>query len=421
LTTPTLPAAESPFPVPVAPPAPPDPVASVRTGTAMGILIAISFCHFCNDMLQSLLPAIYPNRVKALGISLGQIGLVTAAYQITASILQPLIGLVADKKPRPLALPIGTLFTLFGLVIISQAHAYWSLLAGACLLGMGSAVFHPEASRVARMAAGGRHGFAQSIFQVGGNAGSAVGPLVAALVIVRFGIPSVGYFALIALISAVVLWNIATWYRREGIARLKTGAKKIGQLTVPKGAAAFGIGVLLVLVFSKYIYLVSLSNFLTFYLIEKFGVSIQQAQLHLFAYLAATAVGTVAGGPIGDKIGRKYVIWFSILGALPFALMLPYANLFWTVPLTVVIGFILASAFPAIVVYAQELVPGKVGTISGLFFGFAFGVAGLAAPFEGRLADTAGIATLYHLCAFLPFIGLIAAFLPRTREKRRPA
>jgi FSR family fosmidomycin resistance protein-like MFS transporter len=396
---------------------PPGSIDSLRSGTAMGILVAISFCHFCNDTLQSLLPAIYPNFVKALSLSLGQIGLVTAAYQITASILQPLIGLVADKKPRPMALPVGTLFTLFGLLIISQSHTYWMLLAGAPLLGIGSAVFHPEASRVARMAAGGRHGFAQSIFQVGGNAGQAIGPLVAALVIVRFGIPSLGYFALLALTLGVVLWNVATWYRREGVARLKTSVRKIGQLTVPKNTAAFGIGVLLVLVFSKYVYLVSLSNFLTFYLIEKFGVSIQQAQLHLFAYLAAVAVGTIAGGPIGDKFGRKHVIWFSILGALPFTLLLPYANLFWSVPLTVVIGFILASAFPAIVVYAQELVPGKVGIISGLFFGFAFGVAGLAAPFEGHLADTAGIATLYHLCAFLPFIGLIAAFLPRTHEK----
>lgn len=399
---------------------PPNPVVSLRSGTAMGILVAISFCHFCNDMLQSLLPAIYPNFVKALGLSLGQIGLVTAAYQITASILQPLIGLVADKKPRPMALPVGTLFTLFGLLVISRSHTYWMLLAGAPLLGIGSAVFHPEASRVARMAAGGRHGFAQSIFQVGGNAGQAIGPLVAALVIVRFGIPSVGYFALLALTLGVVLWNVATWYRREGVARLETSGRRIGQLTVPKNTAAFGIGVLLLLVFSKYVYLVSLSNFLTFYLIEKFGASIQQAQLHLFAYLAAVAVGTVAGGPIGDRFGRKHVIWFSILGALPFTLLLPYANLFWSVPLTLIIGFILASAFPAIVVYAQELVLGKVGMISGLFFGFAFGVAGLAAPFEGRLADTAGIATLYRLCAFLPFIGLTAAFLPRTHEKAPP-
>ncbi len=390
----------------------------IRSGTAMGILIAISFCHFCNDMLQSLLPAIYPNFVKALGLSLGQIGLVTAAYQLTASMLQPLIGLVADKKPRPMALPLGTLFSLFGLLIISQAHTYWMLLAGAPLLGVGSAVFHPEASRVARMAAGGRHGFAQSIFQVGGNAGQAIGPLVAALVIVRYGITSVGYIALLALVLGVVLWNVATWYRHEGVARLKSASKKIGESRLPKGAASFAVGILLALVFSKYVYLVSLSNFLTFYLIQKFGVSIQQAQLHLFAYLAAVALGTIAGGPIGDRFGRKHVIWFSILGVLPFTLLLPYANLFWSVPLTIVIGFILASAFPAIVVYAQELVPDKVGAISGLFFGFAFGVAGLAAPFEGRLADTAGIATLYHVCAFLPLIGLIAAFLPQLRGGR---
>jgi FSR family fosmidomycin resistance protein-like MFS transporter len=402
----------------IAAPSTPRAAAPVRTGTTFGILVAISFCHFCNDMLQSLLPAIYPNLVRALGISLGQIGLVTACYQITASILQPLIGLVADKKPRPMALPVGSLFTLVGLVVVSQTHGYAMLLLGACLLGIGSAVFHPEASRVARMAAGARHGFAQSIFQVGGNTGSAVGPLVAALVIVRFGVPSVGVFALLALIAAIVLWNVARWYQREGLSRLTKTAKKLGASTLPKGTAGFGIAILLVLVFSKYVYLVSLSNFLTFYLIATFGISIQQAQLHLFAYLAATAVGTIAGGPIGDRIGRKYVIWFSILGALPFALVLPYANLFWTVPLTVIIGFILASAFPAIVVYAQELVPGKVGTISGLFFGFAFGVAGLAAPFEGRLADTAGIAALYHLCAFLPFIGLIAAFLPRARAMR---
>ncbi len=399
-------------------PAAPNPVATLRTGTAMGVLVAISVCHFGNDMLQSLLPAIYPNLVKALGISLVQIGLVTAAYQITASILQPLIGFVADKRPRPMALPIGTLFTLVGLLIISQAHTFWTLLVGASLLGIGSAIFHPESSRVARMAAGGRHGLAQSIFQVGGNAGQAAGPLVAALVIVRYGIPTVGHFALIALVMAVILWFVATWYRHEGLARLKAATRRIGQIAVPRSTVTFGISVLLVLVFSKYIYLVSLTNFLTFYMIQHFGVSIQQAQLHLFAYLAATAVGTIAGGPVGDKIGRKHVIWFSILGSLPFTLALPYANLFWSVPLTIAIGLILSSAFPAIVVYAQELVPGKVGMISGLFFGFAFGVAGLAAPFEGLLADTAGISTLYHLCSFLPFIGLIAIFLPRTRQKR---
>jgi FSR family fosmidomycin resistance protein-like MFS transporter len=389
-------------------------VSAIRTGAAVGVLVAISFTHFCNDMLQALLPAIYPNIVSTLKISLGQIGLITAVYQITASVLQPLVGLVADKKPRPYALPIGSLFTFAGLITIAQSPSYGVLMAGASLLGVGSAVFHPEASRIARMAAGGRHGFAQSIFQVGGNAGQAAGPLAAALVIVRFGIPSLAYFAILALVAAAVLFMIARWSLREGITRLKNGARAAGEYVVSRKAATFGISMLLLIIFSKYIYLVSLSNFLTFYVIHTFGVSIQAAQFHLFAYLVAVAAGTIAGGPIGDKIGRKHVIWFSILGALPFALALPYANLFWSVPLTMVIGFILASAFPAIVVYAQELLPGKVGTVSGLFFGFAFGVAGLAAPFEGRLADTAGIATLYHLCSFLPLIGIIAVFLPRT-------
>jgi MFS transporter, FSR family, fosmidomycin resistance protein len=400
-------------------PAVPEPAlgSAVRTGTAMGILIAISFSHFCNDLLQSLLPAIYPNLKALLALSFGQIGLVTLAYQVTASILQPLVGLVADRRPRPMALPVGTLFTLAGLVVISQAHTYWALLAGAMMLGTGSAVFHPEASRVARMAAGGRHGFAQSVFQVGGNAGSAVGPLFAALIVVRFGTPSIAYAALLALVSAVVLWNVAVWYKNHGLGRLRAAAKRASAVSVPRGAALFGITILLVLVFSKYIYLVSLSNYFTFYLIEKFHVSVQTAQLYLFAYLGATAVGTFAGGPIGDRVGRKYIIWFSILGAVPFALALPFANLFVTLPLVIAIGFILASAFPAIVVYAQELMPGKVGMISGMFFGFAFGVAGLAAVLLGYEADQIGIVAVYRICAFLPFIGLIAAFLPQTTKQ----
>ncbi len=400
--------------VPAAAPAP----RSVRTETALGILLAISFCHFCNDMLQSLLPAIYPNLKALLGLSFGQIGLVTLAYQLTASIFQPVVGLFSDKRPTPMALPLGTLFTLAGLVVISGAHVYPLLLLGACLLGTGSAIFHPEASRVARMASGGKHGFAQSLFQVGGNAGSAIGPLAAALVVVRFGPPSLGYFALLALVAAGVLWYVAVWYKNVGLNNLKAAARRVGEIAVPRGAAAFGIGLLLVLIFSKYVYLVSLSNYLTFYLIEKFGVSVQVAQLHLFAFLAATAFGVFAGGPLGDRFGRKIVIWFSILGTLPFALLLPYANLFWTLPLTIVIGFILASAFPAIVVYAQELVPNNVGTISGLFFGFAFGIAGLGAAMLGFLADRAGITTVYAVCAYLPAIGIIAAFLPRTTQKR---
>ena len=391
-----------------------------RIDAASGIILAISLCHFINDMLQSLLPAIYPNLKALLGLSFGQIGLVTAAYQITASIFQPLVGLVSDKKPFPMALPIGTLFTLAGLLVISGAHAYPLLLLGACLLGTGSAIFHPEASRVARMASGGKHGFAQSVFQVGGNAGSAIGPLAAALVVVRYGPPSLAWFALLALVAAAVLWIVAIWYKNHGLDRLKSAGRRVGEIAVSRNAAAFGIGILLLLIFSKYIYLVSLSNFLTFYLIEKFGVSVQSAQLHLFAFLAATAFGVFAGGPLGDRFGRKIVIWFSILGALPFALLLPFANLFWTLPLTLAIGFILASAFPAIVVYAQELVPNNVGTISGLFFGFAFGVAGIGAALLGFLDDRAGITAVYAACAYLPAIGIIAAFLPRTSRPTSP-
>jgi len=397
------------------------PARSLRSDTAMGILLAISFCHFCNDMLQSLLPAIYPNLKALLALSYTQIGIVTAVYQITASIFQPLIGRIADRRPRPMALPTGSFFTLVGLLVISRSSGFAQLLIGAALLGMGSAIFHPEASRVARMAAGNRHGFAQSVFQVGGNAGSAIGPLVAALVIVRYGPSSLAYFALIALVAASVLWVIATWYKNHGISRLRSGNKQAPAVVISRNLANAGIAILLVLVFSKYVYLVSLSNYLTFYLIHKFGVSVQVAQLHLFAYLAATAVGVFCGGPLGDRFGRKYVIWFSIVGALPFALLLPLANLFWTLPLTLAIGFIMSSAFPAIVVYAQELVPGQVGTISGMFFGFAFGVAGIAAAMLGYLIDVHGIDAVYQICAYLPVIGMIATLLPKTHRRREAA
>ncbi len=383
-----------------------------RIDTAFGIILAISLCHFINDMLQSLLPAVYPNLKTALGLSFTQIGLVTLVYQGMASILQPLIGAYADKRPKPFALPVGTLFTLGGLVVISISHRYGVLLAGASLLGVGSSVFHPEASRVARMAAaGGRHGLSQSIFQVGGNAGSAIGPLAAALVVIRWGQTSLACFALLALLSTVILWNVALWYQ-HGLTRLDAGARRRGAAAVPRGKVLGAIVILVALVFSKYVYLVSLTNFLTFYLIDRFAISVQAAQLQLFAFLAAVAIGTIVGGPLGDRFGRKYVIWFSIVGTLPFALLLPYANVFWTLPLTMMIGVILASAFPAIVVFAQELVPGQVGMISGLFFGFAFGIAGLGAALLGWLADAAGIDAVYRLCAYLPLIGLLAAFLP---------
>jgi FSR family fosmidomycin resistance protein-like MFS transporter len=396
--------------------------APARTHTAVGIILAISLCHFINDMLQSLLPAVYPNLKAALGLSFAQVGLVTLVYQVTASILQPLVGAYADKHPKPFALPAGTLFTLTGLVVISTSHGYGALLAGASLLGVGSSVFHPEASRVARMAAaGGEHGLSQSIFQVGGNAGAAIGPLAAALVVIRWGRTSLACFALLALLSTVVLCNVALWYRRHGLARLDTGARRQGVAAVPRGEAALAIVILVALVFSKYVYLVSLTNFLTFYLIDRFAISVQAAQLHLFAFLASVAIGTIVGGPLGDRFGRKYVIWFSIVGTLPFALLLPHANLFWTLPLTMTIGVILASAFPAIVVFAQELVPGQVGMISGLFFGFAFGIAGLGAALLGWLADADGIDAVYRVCAYLPLVGLLAALLPNIATPLRPA
>jgi len=412
--------------------APPEPVAAETSAsptvtasplgaasqTVFSVILAISFCHLLNDMMQSLLPAIYPNLKSGLHLDFGQIGMITLAYQLTASILQPLVGLYADKRPTPLALPGGTLFSLAGLLVLSAAHVYPMVLFGACLLGLGSSVFHPESSRVARMAAGSRHGLAQSLFQVGGNAGSALGPLAAAVVVVRWGQSSVAFFALLALLSCAILWNVGMWYKHHGLARLKkSGTRREGAIEVPKGQAMRGIAILLALIFSKYVYLASLSSYFTFYLIHRFGVSVEVAQLHLFAFLAAVAVGTVAGGPIGDRIGRKYVIWFSILGVLPFTLLLPHVNLFWTMPLTIVIGLLLASAFPAIVVFAQELVPGKIGMISGLFFGFSFGMGGLGAAVLGEVADVWGIEMVYAICAFLPAIGLLAAFLPNLRQR----
>ncbi|MBS0488769.1 MAG: MFS transporter [Proteobacteria bacterium] len=387
--------------------------AQAAGGTAFGVILAISFCHLLNDMMQALLPAIYPNLKAELGLTFGQIGIVTLAYQVTASILQPMIGLYADKRPTPMALPFGTLFSLAGLAVLSVAHSYGLVVVGACLLGMGSSVFHPESSRVARMAAGGRHGLAQSLFQVGGNAGSALGPLAAAVVVVRLGQSSLMFFALLALLAGAILWNVAQWYRTHGLARLQAAAKGPQPVAPPSRQVVTGISILLALIFSKYVYLASLTNYLTFYMMEKFGSSVQGAQLHLFLFLGAVAAGTVAGGPLGDRFGRKYVIWFSILGVLPFSLLLPFVGAFWTGPLVVIIGLILASAFPAIVVFAQELAPGKVGMMSGLLFGFSFGMGGLGAAILGVLADKTGIETVYRLCAFLPAIGLLAAFLPK--------
>jgi FSR family fosmidomycin resistance protein-like MFS transporter len=395
------------------------PTAIGAPATVFWVILAIGFGHLLNDMMQSLLPAIYPNLKARLGLTFGQIGLISLAYQITASLLQPLVGLYADRRPTPMALPGGTLFSLAGLAVLSVAHAYGLVILGACLLGMGSSVFHPESSRVARMAAGGRPGLAQSLFQVGGNVGSALGPLAAALVVVRWGQSSLAAFALLALLSGAVLWNVGVWYKAHGLAKLTSGAgRRAASPAPPRAVAIRGVVVLLALIFSKYVYLGSLTNYFTFYLIHRFHLTVADAQLHLFAFLAAVATGTLLGGPVGDRIGRKAVIWVSILGILPFTLALPYADLFWTGPLTVAIGLILASAFPAIVVFAQELVPGQVGMISGLLFGFSFGMGGLGAAALGLMADATGIDAVYRLCAFLPAIGLLAALLPNIARRR---
>jgi MFS transporter, FSR family, fosmidomycin resistance protein len=381
--------------------------------TAFRILAAISFCHFLNDMLQSLIPAIYPMLKTAFALDFGQIGLITLTSQLTASLLQPVVGLYTDARPTPYSLPIGMGFTVIGLLLLSVAPTFGAILIAVALVGMGSSVFHPESSRVARMASGGRHGLAQSLFQVGGNAGSALGPLLAAFVVLRRGQRSIAWFSAAGLLAILVLTRVGAWYKSRRSTRAKprhATSEPHVQLSSRKIAAA--MAVLIALVFSKYFYLASLVSYYTFYLIDKFHVPVQTAQIQLFLFLGAVAVGTIVGGPVGDRIGRKYVIWVSILGVLPFTLLLPYANLFWSGCLTVIIGLVLASAFSAILVYAQELVPGKVGTISGLFFGLAFGMAGIGAALMGRLADATSIGFVYQVCSFLPIIGLLTAFLP---------
>lgn len=386
--------------------------------TTFSILAAISFCHLLNDMMQSLLPALYPMLKGSYQLSFGQIGLLTFTYQMTASLLQPIIGMFTDRSPRPYSLAVGMGFTLVGLLLLAFAGNYLLLLLAASLVGTGSSVFHPESSRVARMASGGRHGLAQSVFQVGGNVGSAAGPLLAAFIVLPHGQSSVAWFSATALLGMFVLFNVGHWYKLHGVGRLKPRASDAKMAAPPRSKEmAVAIAVLLALIFSKYFYLASLSSYYTFYLINRFNVSVQSAQLYLFLFLAAVALGTIVGGPLGDRFGRKYVIWISILGVLPFTLLLPHANLFWTAVLTVPIGMILASAFPAIVVYAQELMPGRTGTVAGLFFGFAFGMGGVGAAVLGKLADLYSISFVYELCAFLPLIGLLAALLP-DMEKR---
>jgi FSR family fosmidomycin resistance protein-like MFS transporter len=376
------------------------------------VLVAISASHLLNDMMQSLLPAIYPMLRSRFALSFWQIGLITLTNQLTASLLQPFVGLYTDRRPQPYSLAAGMTVTLSGLLLLSTADRYPLLLMAAGLIGVGSSVFHPESSRIARVASGGRHGFAQSLFQTGGNAGSSVGPLLAAFIVVPHGQGSVAWFGIAALVGIVMLWQVGAWYARVGVIRPGGSMRVAAHHALPSREVRRGIVVLLVLVFSKYIYLASLTNYFTFFLIHRFHASVQSAQLHLFGFLGAVAAGTFAGGPVGDRFGRKYVIWGSILGVLPFTLVLPYANLFWTTVLSVVIGLILASAFSAILVYAQELLPGRVGLVSGLFFGFAFGVGGLGAAALGKIADVTSLDFVYHVCAWLPAIGLLTAWLP---------
>lgn len=386
----------------------------VAEDTIFSILLTISFSHLLNDTIQSLIPSMYPLVKKSLHLNFSQVGLITLTFQMAASILQPIIGFYTDKKPQPFFLAIGMGFTLTGLVLLSQAATYYFLLVAVALIGVGSSVFHPEASKVAYMAAGPRRGLAQSIFQVGGNAGSALGPLLAAMIIVPYGQSRIIWFSLVALLAIVVLLSVGRWYKANRH-RIKGKAKNAGMsthATFSKGKIAFSVTILLVLIFSKYFYLACMVSYYTFYLIHKFHVSVQTSQYYLFIFLAAVAAGTIIGGPIGDKFGRKYVIWFSILGVAPFTLLLPHVDLFWTSVLSVFIGIILASAFSAILVYAQELLPGKIGMISGLFFGFAFGMGGLGSALLGALADFTSIEYVYKVCGFLPLIGLLTYFLP---------
>ncbi len=393
----------------------------------MGILAALSVAHLLNDTMQSLIPAIYPILKDALHLDFRHIGLITLVNQLTASIFQPFVGLYTDRRPQPYSLAIGMGFTLAGLVLLSLARSLELILVAVALVGIGSAVFHPEASRVAHLSSGGRHGFAQSLFQVGGNAGSSLGPLLAAAIVVTRGQGAIIWFSLLALLGIGVLFGVGRWYRTSlsragGRQEKASDAAATHHSSLSRGRLMLSLGVLILLVFSKYFYLASIGSYYTFFLIEKFGLSLVSAQLHLFLFLFAIAAGTFLGGPIGDRIGRKAVIWVSILGVAPFALALPYADLFWLSVLAVVIGVILSSAFSAILVYAQELVPGKVGLMSGLFFGLAFGMGGIGSAVMGALADQHGIRFVFHVCSYLPLIGLLTAFLPNLgKGLRAPA
>ncbi len=390
--------------------------------TAYSILLAIGFSHLLNDVMQSLIPSIYPIIKDSFRLNFVQIGLITLTFQLSASVFQPFVGFYTDKKPKPFSLTIGMLFTLLGIILISFAASYEILLFAVALVGIGSSVFHPEASRVAHLASGGKRGLAQSIFQVGGNAGRSIGPLLAAIIIVPFGRMSISFFSILAILAIVILIKIGNWYKKKN--QEHTSEKNNNDNieinhTFSKQKIFFVVFILLTLIFSKYIYLACMTSFFTFYLIDKFQVSVQTSQVYLFILLASSAIGTMIGGPLSDRFGRKYIIWFSILGVSPFTILLPYANLFWTTILTIIIGVILASAFPTILVYAQELLPGKVGMIAGLFFGFAFGIAGIGSAVLGELADQTSITFIFQICSYLPLIGLITWLLPKLDISRQ--
>jgi len=390
---------------------------AVPNGTVLQILFSVAFVHLLNDCVQAVLPAIYPLLKQEFSLSFAQVGLITLTFQCTASLLQPWIGLYTDKRPIPFLLPVGMCVTLAGVGLLAVSTSYPMLLVAAGMIGVGSSTFHPEASRVARLASGGRFGFAQSLFQVGGNLGSALGPLLAAAIIVGRGQGKIGWFSLLIVVAVIVLVGVSRWYGSHLRNMVKKSAAHAGS-PLPRAKVFQALAVLAMLVFSKYIYMASLSSYYTFYLIEKFQVPVGTAQMYLFMFLAAVAAGTFAGGPIGDRIGRKRVIWVSILGAAPFTLALPHVDLFWTGVLSVVIGLVMSSAFSAIVVFAQELVPGKVGMIAGIFFGLMFGVSGIGAAAMGHIADVAGIEQVYRIAAFLPLLGILAALLPRMEQAR---
>ncbi|MCD7924212.1 MFS transporter [Phocaeicola sp.] len=388
-------------------------------GTAFGILCALSLAHCLNDLLQSVIMAVYPLIKDGLALSFAQVGLITLCYQTSASIFQPVMGFYLDKRPNPWFLPIGMCSTFSGLILLAFAQHFSLVLVSVSLIGIGSSIFHPEAARLTSLSSGGKRGMAQSLFQVGGNLGGSFGPLLAALVIAPYGRQNVALVAILALVAMVVMLPVCRWYR-DKLRELKLNPAKQQterEMPFPLGVTVFSICIIMVLIFSKYIYMASLSSYYTFYLIEKFGVSVQQSQFYLFIFLVATAAGTLVGGPVGDKVGRKYVIWASILGTAPFSLMMPHVDLFWTCILSFIIGFILSSAFPAILVYAQELLPYKLGLISGLFYGFAFGIAGIASAVLGNFADEYGIEYVYQVVAFTPLLGLVTYFLPNIKKK----